>query len=83
MKSLALAIATAVTLSGFATASESIVGKVSAGAPALTRTAQGSITAIKMVMGPTSAPQKPGGVVQEPQETPKLHKKARHKHKPA
>jgi hypothetical protein len=32
-------------------------------------------------MGPTSAPQKPGGVGEGSSETPKVPKKAMHKHR--
>jgi hypothetical protein len=35
----------------------------------------------RLAMGPTSAPQKPGGVGERSSETPKVHKKAMHKHK--
>jgi opacity protein-like surface antigen len=64
MKFLILASAAAVTLSGAAMASEHIGGQVSLGAGALvmTHAPQSSVAAIKLAMGPTSAPQKPGGV---------------------
>jgi hypothetical protein len=78
MKLLILASAIAVTLSSVATASERIVGQdsLSASAPA----PQSSVAAIKLAMGPTSAPQKPGGVGEGSNETPKPHKKPKYKH---
>jgi hypothetical protein len=76
MKFLILASAAAVTLSGAAMASGHIGGQVSLGAAA----PQSSVAAIKLAMGPTSAPQKPGGVGEGPNEMHQPHKKAKHKH---
>jgi hypothetical protein len=82
MKFLILASAAAVTLSGAAMASGHIGGQVflSAGALVMTHAPQSSVAAIKLAMGPTSAPQKPGGVGEGPNETRQPHKKAKHKH---
>jgi hypothetical protein len=83
MKCLILATASAVTLSSFAMASESMVGQDSAGAANFSRVPQQAVTAIKLAMGPTSAAQKPGGVGEEPKANPTLHKKTKHKPKHA
>jgi hypothetical protein len=63
-----------------ATASHVIIGKEHPIAPVLADTPQRTGAAIKMVMGSTSAPQKPGGVGEQPRErdTPKPHKRGRH-----
>ena len=39
---------------------------------------QQAAVATKTAMGPTSAPQKPGGTGQESQQSPKVQKKTRH-----
>src|SRR5271167_4100599 len=52
MKYLILAAVAAIALSGFAVASERSVGQQ-----------QMAVPAMKIAMGPTSAPQKPGGTV--------------------
>jgi hypothetical protein len=80
MKLLILASAAAVALSGFAMANESIIGQDFASAPMLAPVQQRAVTPIKLAMGPTSAPQKPGGVGEGSNETPKPHKKVKHKH---
>ena len=86
MKYVILATAAAVTLSTFAMASESRVGQDSLSAsvsvPA-SAAQEAAVTAIKVAMGPTSAAQKPGGSGEEPKQTPKVHKKVKHKQKPA
>jgi hypothetical protein len=83
MKYLILVTAAAVMLSSLAMASESIVGQDSASPPILSRAPHGAFTAIKLAMGPTSAAQKPGGVGEEPNANPTLHKKTKHKPKHA
>jgi hypothetical protein len=80
MKLLILASAIAVTLSSVATASERIVGQELVGTPMPAHAPQSSVAAIKLAMGPTSAPQKPGGVGEGSNETPKPHKTPKHKH---
>jgi hypothetical protein len=82
MKSLILASATAVMLSAVAMANENIgrQDSLNAGTPILAHARQSSVAAIKLAMGPTSAPQKPGGIGEGSNETPKPHKKAKHKH---
>jgi hypothetical protein len=60
-----------------ATASHVIIGKEHPIAPVLADTPQRTGATIKMVMGSTSAPQKPGGVGEQPRE-PKPHKRGRH-----
>jgi hypothetical protein len=80
VKLLILGSAAAVVLSSFAMASESTIGQDLASAPMLAPVQQSSVAAIKLAMGPTSAPQKPGGVGEGSDETPKPHKKAKHKH---
>jgi hypothetical protein len=49
-------------------------------APIATQTAQRAAVAIKLAMGPTSAPQKPGGTGEMPADTPP-HKATKHKQK--
>jgi hypothetical protein len=82
MKFLTLMSAAAITLSGVAMASERTGGPdaLSAGALVFAHAPQSSVATIKLAMGPTSAPQKPGGVGEGSDETPKPHKKAKHKH---
>ncbi len=79
MKYLIFIFSMALMLSSLATASESIAAQDFASAPILALVPQRAPVAIEMAMGPTSAPQKPGGVGQEPQQqTPKVHKKIKH-----
>jgi hypothetical protein len=63
-------------------ANESIGGQdsLNAGTRILAHAQQSSVAAIKLAMGPTSAPQKPGGVGAGSNETPEPHKKAKRKH---
>jgi hypothetical protein len=49
-------------------------------APIAPRMAQQSDLALKLTMGPTSAPQKPGGTGEAPADT-QPHKASKHKHK--
>jgi hypothetical protein len=49
-------------------------------APIAAPIAQQSDPALKLAMGPTSAPQKPGGTGEAPADT-QLHKATKHKHK--
>ena len=71
-----------VALASFAAATPSIAKSDSrnARAPIAPRTAQQSKPALKLAMGPTSAPQKPGGTSEAPADT-QPHKATRHKHR--
>lgn len=69
MKAVILAAAAIVMFSGYATARAQILGESEYQARA----------AIKLAMGPTSAPQKQGGTG-EGADSSKLHKKPKHKH---
>jgi hypothetical protein len=73
-----LSTAAAITLSNFASASESVLPQDFAGASIGSHTPQAGPVSVKTAMGPTSAPQKPGGTGQEPQQTPKVHRKTKH-----
>jgi hypothetical protein len=73
-----LSLAAALTLSSLATASESSASQDLAGAPMVAHASQQAPVGVRTAMGPTSAPQKPGGTGQEPQQTPKVHKKTKH-----
>jgi hypothetical protein len=76
-----ISTAAAVVLSSGAATTPSVAKQTAARDVAIPSSAPArSGTAAKLVMGPTSAPQKPGGVGQEPQQIPKLHGKAKHKH---
>jgi len=68
MKAMILAAAAIVMFSGYATAREPLLGESEYQARA----------AIKLAMGPTSAPQKPGGTGEGP-DSSKPHKKPKHK----
>jgi hypothetical protein len=84
MKNLILAISAAVMVSSVAT-SAGMARQASLGADMaiFASVPQRSGTTTLLAMGPTSAPQKPGGVGEGSSETPKVHKKAMHKHKHA
>jgi hypothetical protein len=71
-----------VAFASFAAATPSIAKSDSRNpsAPIAPRTAQLSNPALKLVMGPTSAPQKPGGTGEAPADT-QPHKATKHKHK--
>jgi hypothetical protein len=83
MKYRILMTAAAIALSSFAMASLAKQDSHDASAANVTSAAQLSDRATRLAMGPTSAPQKPGGSGQEPMQTPKPHKKAKHKHNAA
>jgi hypothetical protein len=80
MKYWILATAALVTVCGFAAASEAPVGQ-----------AEMSVTGMKIAMGPTSAPQKPGGTVDGAKDSSskcsatglcaKVHKRTKRPHK--
>lgn len=74
--------AAAVALASFAAATPSIAKCNSGNArtPIAPQTAQQSNPAPKLAMGPTSAPQKPGGTGEAPADT-QPHKATRHKHR--
>jgi hypothetical protein len=82
VKNLILATTVAVIVSSVA-ASAGMARQSSLGADMaiFTRNPQRSGTTTRLAMGPTSAPQKPGGVGEGRSETPSVHKKARHKHR--
>jgi hypothetical protein len=81
MKYLIFIFSTVLMLSSLTTASESLAAQDFASAPILALVPQRAPAASEMAMGPTSAPQKSGGVGQEPQQqTPKVHKKTKHKY---
>jgi hypothetical protein len=82
MKNLILATMAAVMVSSVAT-SAGMARQSSLGADMaiFARDPQRSGTTTRLAMGPTSAPQKPGGVGEGPSETPKVHKKTMHKRK--
>ena len=69
-------------LASFAAATPSIAKSDSrnASAPIAPQTAQQSDPVLKLAMGPTSAPQKPGGTGEAPADT-QPHKATKHKHK--
>jgi len=71
-----------VALASFAAATPSIAKSDSRNASTsiAPRTAQQSKPAPKLAMGPTSAPQKPGGTSEAPADT-QPHKATRHKHR--
>jgi hypothetical protein len=73
-----LSPAAAVLLSNFAMAGESVPPQDFAGTPIVGHAPQQASVATNTAMGPTSAPQKPGGTGQEPQQTPKVQKKTKH-----
>lgn len=69
MKALILAVSAILMFCGYAVGREYIAGEHQ----------QLSDAAVKTAMGPTSAPQKQGGMGEEP-DSSKLHKKPKHKH---
>jgi hypothetical protein len=71
---------TIVALASFAATTPGIVKSDSnnPGAPVAPRMAQQCDPALKLAMGPTSAPQKPGGTGEVPADTPP-HKVTKHK----
>jgi hypothetical protein len=73
-----LSPAAAVMLSSLAMASERAPSRDCADALVLAHAPQQASVATKTAMGPTSAPQKPGGTGQDPQQTPKVQKKTKH-----
>lgn len=73
-----LSPAAAIVLSNLAIASESAPSQDFAGARIVGHAPQQASIATKTAMGPTSAPQKPGGTGQESQQTPKVQKKTKH-----
>jgi hypothetical protein len=82
MKFSILPLTAAVMLSSAAMASEHFGGQdlLRTGPLVVAHAPQSSVAAIKLAMGPTSAPQKPGGVADGSNQTLKPHKKAKHKH---
>ncbi len=73
-----LSPAAAVMLWSFAMGSESAPPQDFARTRIVGHAPQEASIATKTAMGPTSAPQKPGGTGQESQQTPKVHKKTKH-----
>jgi hypothetical protein len=73
-----LSPAAAVMLSSLAMASTSAPSQDFAGTLFVAHAPQQASVATKTAMGPTSAPQKPGGTGQESQQSPKVQKKTRH-----
>lgn len=73
-----VSLAAAIVLSNLAIASESAPPQDFAGTWFVWHAPQQASVATKTAMGPTSAPQKPGGTGQEPQQTPKVQKKTKH-----
>jgi hypothetical protein len=71
-----------VALASFAAATPGIAKSDShnPGTPIAPRMAQESDPALKLAMGPTSAPQKPGGTGEAPADA-QPHKATKHKHK--
>jgi hypothetical protein len=69
-------LSTAAALASFAIASAGIATlEAQCASPAIVASApEHSNAACKLAMGPTSAPQKPGGVGQEPSQTPQRQK---------
>ena len=72
----------AVVAIGFATATPGTARSDShtISAPIVAPIARQSVPALKLAMGPTSAPQKPGGAGEAPADT-QPHKTTKHKHK--
>jgi hypothetical protein len=73
-----LSPAAAVIFSNLAIASASAPPQDLAGTWFVGHAPQQAWVAMKTAMGPTSAPQKPGGTGQESQQSPKVQKKTRH-----
>ena len=82
MKNLILATMAAVMVSSVAT-SAGMARQSSLGADMaiFARDPQRSGTTTRLAMGPTSAPQKPGGVGEGPSEKPKVQKKTVRKYR--
>jgi len=96
MKSLILAIAAAIALSSFAMATGHCAGRDSeaSGATIVRSGPQQTAAAMKLAMGPTSAPHLPGGPVNQSSGAnskcsppsnpcPNLHENAKYRHKPS
>jgi len=91
MKRLFLAAATAVMLATVAVAREDVAAQERRHAGATTLAGGRQETTIKLAMGPTSAPHKPGGAVDGPKDfpakctpssarCPHLHRRAKRRH---
>lgn len=91
MKWLFLAAATAVMLSSVTAAREGVATQERRHASATTVAGDRQETPIKLAMGPTSAPHKPGGAVDGSKDSPpqcspssdrcpRLHRKAKRRH---
>jgi hypothetical protein len=82
MKNVILATTAAVMVSSVAT-SAGMTRQSSLGADMaiFASNPERSGTTTRLVMGPTSAPQKPGGVGEGSSEPPNVHKKTMHKHR--
>jgi hypothetical protein len=81
MKNLILATAAAVAVSSVATSAGMARQSLGADMAIFASSPQRSGTTTLLAMGPTSAPQKPGGLGEGSSETPKVPKKAMHKHR--
>jgi hypothetical protein len=81
MKNLILATTVAVMSSGVATSAVACQSSLDNGIAIFARNPLKSGTTTRLAMGPTSAPQKPGGVGEGPSERAKVHKKTMRKHK--
>jgi hypothetical protein len=73
-----LSLAAAAVLSNLAMASAFAPSQDFAGTRIMANAPQQAFVATKTAMGPTSAPQKPGGTGQDSQQTPKFQKKTKH-----
>jgi hypothetical protein len=81
MKNLILATTVAVMVPGLATSAVARLSLLGNGIAIIAKDPQQSGTITRLTMGPTSAPQKPGGVGEGPSEKPKVHKKTVRKYR--
>jgi hypothetical protein len=81
MKNPILATTVAVMVSCVATSAVARLSSLDNGIAIIARHPQQSGTTTRLAMGPTSAPQKPGGVGEGPSETPKVHRKTVRKYR--
>jgi hypothetical protein len=81
MKNLILATTVAVMVPGLATSAVARLTSLGSGIAIIEKDPQQSGTTTRLAMGPTSAPQKPGGVGEGPSEKPKVQKKTVRKYR--
>jgi hypothetical protein len=81
MKDLIVATTVAVMVSCVATSAVARLSSLGNDIANIARDSQQSGTTTRLAMGPTSAPQKPGGVGEGPSETPKVHRKTVRKYR--